>query len=218
MRDKLCLCHIMGKSEQPETLISVDNASIMRGSSLILRDFTLSAKAGQIVWLRGSNGSGKTTLLRCIAGLLPYAAGTLTVKGSMSMADENLALDGSLALEAALEFWRKLDGTAPASLENAIKFFDLLGLTEMPVRFLSTGQRKRAALARVMASQTDIWLLDEPYNGLDDANMKRLDKAITTHTANGGIAVVAAHRSPDIKVDKRVTIGKPESGQTERTA
>jgi heme exporter protein A len=208
----------MVNSEQQQTMFSVENASIMRGNSLILRDFSLLAKAGQIVWLRGSNGSGKTTLLRCIAGLLPYAAGTLIVKGSMSMADENLALDGSTVLEAALEFWRKLDGTDPANLEKAIKSFDLLGLTEMPVRFLSTGQRKRAALARVMASQTDIWLLDEPYNGLDDANMKRLDNAIMAHTANGGIAVVAAHRSPDIKVDKRVTIGKPESGNAEMPA
>jgi heme exporter protein A len=77
---------------------------------------------------------------------------------------------------------------------------DLQDLAHIPVRFLSTGQRKRASIARVLASHADIWLLDEPYNGLDSASRVRLDQAIIARAASGGIVLVAAHQPPSINV------------------
>jgi heme exporter protein A len=77
---------------------------------------------------------------------------------------------------------------------------DLQNLVHIPVRFLSTGQRKRASIARVLASNADIWLMDEPYNGLDSASCARLDQAIIARVASGGIVLLAAHQPPSINV------------------
>jgi heme exporter protein A len=77
---------------------------------------------------------------------------------------------------------------------------DLQDLAHIPVRFLSTGQRKRASIARVLASQAEIWLMDEPYNGLDSASCARLDQAMLAHAALGGIVLVVAHQPPSINV------------------
>jgi heme exporter protein A len=93
-----------------------------------------------------------------------------------------------------------MDGASAAERSAALADMDLQGLAKIPVRFLSTGQRKRASIARVLASKADIWLLDEPYNGLDSASCARLDQAITTQAASGGIILVAAHQPPSINV------------------
>jgi heme exporter protein A len=88
----------------------------------------------------------------------------------------------------------------------ALKTFDLQALVDMPVRYLSSGQRKRANLAVAIASPAPVWLLDEPYNALDSVNMTRLDDAILRHSAKGGIAIVAAHQSPSIAVSDTISL------------
>jgi heme exporter protein A len=88
---------------------------------------------------------------------------------------------------------------------------DLQALAQVPVRFLSTGQRKRASIARVLTSKADIWLLDEPYNGLDSPSCARLDQAITARAANGGIVLVAAHQPPSINVAHSLILDRPEA-------
>jgi heme exporter protein A len=185
--------------------------AVVRGNRLVLSRFSLYAESGDIIWLRGINGSGKSTLLRLIAGLLPKASGTVSVDGSIALADENSALDGGLSVERALRFWARLDGASAAALEQAMAANDLLPLAEIPLRFLSTGQRKRANLARAMASGASIWLLDEPYNGLDSASATRLDAAILRHAASGGIAVVAAHQVPSVNVAQSILLDRRTS-------
>jgi heme exporter protein A len=93
-----------------------------------------------------------------------------------------------------------MDGASADAREAALIDMDLQDLAHIPVRFLSTGQRKRASIARVLASDADIWLLDEPYNGLDSASCVRLDQAIIARAASGGIVLVAAHQPPSINV------------------
>jgi heme exporter protein A len=93
-----------------------------------------------------------------------------------------------------------MDGASTNVRDAALMDMDLQDLANIPVRFLSTGQRKRASIARVLASQADIWLMDEPYNGLDSASCARLDQAMLAHTASGGIVLVAAHQPPSINV------------------
>jgi heme exporter protein A len=186
--------------------IRLRDAAILRGGRLVLKDFSLAAESGEIVWIRGANGSGKSTLLRAIAGLLPLAAGDFEIQGTVALTDEALALDPESSLEEGLRFWAKLDGVNSAVLEKALEALDLVPLAELPVRLLSAGQKKRGALARMIASGAKIWLLDEPYNGLDQANVVRLDEALRRHAAAGGMALVASHIAPTVNVARSVTL------------
>jgi heme exporter protein A len=177
----------------------------------VLRGLSVTARSGDIIWVRGANGCGKSTLLRLIAGLLHATAGSVKTEGRIALADENLALDANLTVEKALMFWADMDGASADERSAALADMDLQGLAQVPVRFLSTGQRKRASIARVLASKADIWLLDEPYNGLDSASCARLDQAITAHAATGGIVLVTAHQPPSINVAHSLILDRPEA-------
>lgn len=188
--------------------VVLDNVAVIRGNRLVLDRFSLAAGHCDIVWIRGPNGSGKSTLLRLVAGLLPNASGQLDVEGAVALADENLALDPNLTLEAALGFWVKMDAATAAARENALAAMDLVPLADVPVRYLSTGQCKRASLARLLASQAPVWLLDEPYNGLDSDSATRLDTALLKHAGAGGIALVAAHQAPSVNVAQSILLDR----------
>lgn len=190
--------------------VHLQNVAVIRGNRLVLQGVNIDADAGDVIWIRGANGCGKSTLLRLIAGLLPSASGTVKLDGRIALSDENLALDTGLSVERALRFWADMDGADAARRDMALSAMDLLSLADIPVRFLSTGQRKRASLARILASDAAIWLLDEPYNGLDSASAARLDDAILKHSAIGGIAIVAAHQAPSINVAQSVVLDRRE--------
>lgn len=186
--------------------VKLSSIAVMRGNRLVLQNFSMVAKPGNIIWLRGANGAGKSTLLRVIAGLLPVLAGTVRVDGTISLVDDVALLDGTRSLDHALAFWTKLDAANADDRESALKAFDLLSLIDVPIRYLSSGQKKRAALAIACASPSPIWLLDEPYNALDSLNMLKLDEAILRHSAKGGIVIVAAHQSPSIAVTENISL------------
>ena len=196
----------MSSRQAPLPTLSLENVAVIRGNRLVLRDLSVSARSGDIIWIRGANGCGKSTLLRLVAGLLAVASGSVDAQGRIALADENLALDANLTVEAALKFWADMDGASATDQSTALANMDLQALASIPVRFLSTGQRKRASIARVLASRADIWLLDEPYNGLDSASCTRLDQAITDHAASNGIVLVAAHQPPTINVAQSLVL------------
>lgn len=147
---------------------------------------------GQAVHIAGPNGIGKSSLLRILAGLLRPYSGTLEREGALGLMDERPALDGAMSLERALAFWADIDRAG--DLERIMERLDLADLADVPVRFLSTGQRKRAAMARLIAQSAPIWLLDEPLSGLDEASRGRVDGLVGNHLAGGGIAVIASHQ------------------------
>ncbi len=151
--------------------------------------FALDGGAALIV--SGPNGVGKSSLLRLAAGLLEPAGGTITVAGTRALADEHPALETAQPLGKALGFWAGIDG---GDVGAALAAVGLAQLAPVPVRMLSTGQRRRATLARTLASRADIWLLDEPANGLDSGSVTMLEAQIAAHRARGGIAVVASHQ------------------------
>lgn len=186
--------------------LHLENVAVIRGNRQVLSGLNLRVAAGELVWVRGANGCGKSTLLRVISGLLNSTSGEVRADGRLALADENLALDPNLTVSDALRFWAHMDGASPSERDAALTAMDLVSLSDVPVRYLSTGQRKRASIARVLASRCAIWLLDEPYNGLDSASCAHLDKAILSHIGSGGIVMLAAHQSPSINVSESLVL------------
>ena len=171
-------------------LLACEGVACLRGERLLFRDLSFTLAAGEALWLQGPNGIGKSSLLRLIAGLLRADAGTVQRHAAFALADERTALDPELPLGAALAFWASVDGSDPAP---AMASLALAALADVPVAYLSTGQRKRAVLARTIASGAPIWLLDEPGNGLDTASLTSLRCAVAGHRGGGGAVIFASH-------------------------
>jgi heme exporter protein A len=172
--------------------LSFTDVSCARGGRVLFSGVSFALDAGDVLTVGGPNGVGKSSLLRVAAGLLRAEAGVVTRDGDVALADESPALDPVLPLAKALQFWADIDG---GSVKDALASVDMGHLSQVPVRMLSTGQRRRATLARTLASGADIWLLDEPSNGLDAAGVTILEGLIATHRLRGGIAVVATHQT-----------------------
>lgn len=192
--------------------LKLDQLAVRRGGRLILTGINLEVGPGEAVRLAGANGVGKSSLIRVLAGLIWPYTGSAEVQGGTALADEGLALESERALADALRFWARLDGGDCAA---AMEAMGLAPLAPVPVRLLSTGQRKRAALARVIASGAEIWLLDEPGNGLDDEGLERLTHAIEAHRAKGGIVVFASHFSPVLKDCRTIDLADYVPAETE---
>ena len=173
------------------TRMAFDVVTGVRGGRTLFAGVSFNLQAGDALLVTGANGAGKSSLLRIAAGLLAPATGVVMAEGQVALADERLTLDRELPLAKALGFWADIDGgdVAVALVETG-----LAALAEVPVRLLSTGQRKRAVLARVQAAGARIWLLDEPANGLDADGVAMLEAMIAQHRIRGGIAVVATHQ------------------------
>ncbi|QNO26516.1 heme ABC exporter ATP-binding protein CcmA [Sphingopyxis sp. OPL5] len=174
-------------------LLRLDRVACIRGDRLLFEELSLALAPGEALWLRGPNGAGKSSLIRVAAGLLRAAAGTVERFGRVALIDEASALDAELPLRRALDFWARVDTVDGHTVDRAMEAMALHPLAEVPVAMLSTGQRKRAAMVRVVASGAPIWLLDEPANGMDDAAQARLVAAIAMHRANGGAVMLASH-------------------------
>jgi heme exporter protein A len=172
------------------SLLRLDRVACVRGGRLLFENLSLGLAEGEAVLVTGPNGVGKSSLIRVAAGLLPASAGRVARAGPAALADDSLALDERLSLERALAFWARLDRSR---VGPGMKAMGLSHLASVPVRMLSTGQRKRAGLARIACSGAMIWLLDEPANGLDTEGVERLDALIAAHRARGGALLAASH-------------------------
>ncbi|MBT0669398.1 heme ABC exporter ATP-binding protein CcmA [Novosphingobium profundi] len=177
-----------------EVKIAIRELACRRGDRLLFRGLSMDLNAGQAVQVAGGNGIGKSSLLRIVAGLAPAFAGTVERAGAIGLVDERPALDPTRSLGDALAFWQAIDGTAPDEARAALERLGLADLTDVPVRYLSTGQKKRAALARLIGQNAPLWLLDEPLNGLDVHAVALTETIVREHCAGGGIALVASHQ------------------------
>jgi heme exporter protein A len=177
-----------------QTLLAFDALACRRGDRLLWRGASAALRPGDALHVSGANGTGKSSLLRLLAGLLPPAAGSVERRARTALIDETLALDRALPLAEALLFWARLDGGTLVSVLTALDRLGVAHLAPVPVRILSTGQKKRAALARVLAADAPLWLLDEPANGLDRDGVVLLEGLIAAHRAAGGAIVLASHQ------------------------
>ncbi|MDP5103066.1 MAG: heme ABC exporter ATP-binding protein CcmA [Erythrobacter sp.] len=179
----------------PPSLIA-ENLACRRGERLLFRRLSFKLAPGDACHVTGANGAGKTTLIRAMAGLTTPYAGTVTRAGALALLDERSGLDPDLPLGRALDFWFGIDGCSKAAAVMAR--LRLGTLAEVPVRYLSTGQKKRAALGRVLGQAAPIWLLDEPLSGLDAASQALVSELVREHCSGGGIALIASHQPLDV--------------------
>lgn len=167
-------------------LLRFDEVALVRGGRLLFEGLSFSVAPGEALQVRGANGAGKSSLIHLAAGLLHQRAGSVH-RTPLSLADDNAALDRELPLACALRFW----GGEVGPPMDAV---GIAHLADVPVRFLSSGQLKRAALARVAGSGVPMWLLDEPLNALDGDGIERLGAMIERHRAEGGSVLAASHQ------------------------
>jgi heme exporter protein A len=167
-------------------LLRFERVALRRGGRLLFEDMDLELGPGDAIQVTGRNGSGKTSLIRLAAGLLRQERGEIE-RSALALADDGRALDRELPLERAIRFWSR-------SGDEAMDSLGVGGLRHIPVRLLSSGQLKRAALARVAASRAPLLLLDEPLNALDSDGADRLERLIARHRFDGGAVLAASHQ------------------------
>jgi heme exporter protein A len=182
-----------------------EDLACRRGERLIFAGVSLTLPPGSALVLTGANGSGKSSLLRLLATLLAPAAGRLLWGGAPIGADLALhrarvayvghldAIKPALSVRETLAFWAGMRG-GPMPLGAPLAAFALEPLADWPCRWLSAGQRRRLALARLVATAAPLWLLDEPAAALDADGEARLVAAIAAHRVAGGRVVVATHQ------------------------
>ncbi len=193
----------------PMPELEVTGLSCRRGGRPVVRNISFTVARGELLALTGRNGSGKTTLLRALALLVTADAGGIRWQGADIRHDRDgwrrqIAWLGHLdGLKADLSVRENLVTAchlreAPADrVDAALAAFDLAPLAHRAARTLSAGQRRRAALARVAASDAPLWLLDEPLNALDAPSQAALRSALGQHLAAGGLAIAATHAPID---------------------
>ena len=173
-------------------LLTASNLAVFRGERLVLSDLSFSLAPGGVLLLRGANGAGKSTLLRAIAGLTPLAAGVLRWNGEDALEDLPTHA-GRIAWLGHLDAVKP--GLTPAehSGASALGAVGLAAYAALPARLLSAGQKRRLAIARIIASPAPLWLLDEPTTGLDAASAEKFRALCELHRAQGGMIIASTH-------------------------
>ncbi len=187
--------------------LSVDKVHVWRGDRHVLQGVSTQVRPGELLHVSGPNGTGKTTLLRVVSGLLRPEQGSVTWGGqsivshrtdyqaALAYAAHEPALKGDLTALENLRFSVGLKRrSSAAELRGALERTGVTACADLPARVLSAGQRRRVSLARVVAMQASVWLLDEPYANLDAAGSELVSGLLQAHVAAGGLALVVAHR------------------------
>src|SRR6266404_3505769 len=195
--------------------LGVEKVHVWRGDRHVLKGVSLNLRSRQLLHVSGPNGTGKTTLLRVVCGLLRPEQGLVSWKGrsildiraeyqgALAYASHEPALKGDLTALENLRFAvglkrRVTVGDLPARLDQT----GVAACADLPARVLSAGQRRRVAMARVLAMGASLWLLDEPFTNLDAAGSDLLRRLLQSHVEGGGLALVVAHH--DLKLDCHV--------------
>jgi heme exporter protein A len=196
--------------------LCVEKVHVWRGDRHVLRGVSLEVHPGELMHVSGPNGTGKTTLLRVVSGLLRPEKGSVAWQGrsiaataaeyqcALAYASHEPALKGDLTALENLRFTVGLKRRVTAAeLRSSLERTGVANCADLPARVLSAGQRRRVAMARVLAFRADIWLLDEPFTNLDASGSSLLSALLAEHVGQGGLALVVAHHDLNVAVQTR---------------
>ncbi len=179
-----------------------------RGGETIFAGVSFALSDGEALVVTGPNGAGKTTLMRVLAGLLPAAAGSVRIEGGgeafpdIASAVHFLgpvnAMKTALSVRENLSFWQAFAGKRHLSVDDALDRVDLGHVADLPFGYLSTGQKRRIAIARLFLNFRPLWLLDEPTAGLDAQSSQALSRFVREHLAGSGMAIAVTHLPLDL--------------------
>jgi len=211
----------------PPQILAARGLRVDRGGRAIVSNVDFELRGGEALVVLGRNGAGKSTLLRALAGLLPLRGGTIQFTGAddAPLAEQAHYIGHADGLKAALtgfenlEFWARMLGGSGGGESiglppaEALQKVGLPRIGDFPVGYLSAGQKRRVALARLFIAPRPVWILDEPATALDIASQETLGKAMADHRANGGMIIAATHAplgladAQELRLDaRRVTL------------
>jgi heme exporter protein A len=198
-----------------------ENLGGERGGETVFSSISFSLSGGEALLVTGPNGSGKSTLLRVLAGLLPASSGRAHVEGggedfpTVASAAHLLGhangMKTVLSVSDNLRFWREFLGPGRVNIDAALDAVGLADIGSIPFGSLSTGQRRRAAMARLLISHRPVWLLDEPTAGLDRASENRFAGIMKDHLASGGMIVAATHLPLGLEGTSELRLGRVDA-------
>ena len=203
-------------------ILILEDLSFQRNENFLFSNINVSLNSGEILQILGHNGSGKTTLLRLIVSALNLELGKIlwqgkNVKNIRESYLENLlflghkpGLKGLLSAEENLTWWRSLNKTNLITNSAAFKHVGLNSNKDEPCCYLSAGQLRRAALARLYVSNAKLWVLDEPFASIDKQFSIELKALLISHLDNGGIVLLSTHQNLEIKNMKYISLPYPD--------
>lgn len=199
---------------------AAEGLACVRAGRRVFEGLSFALAPGDALLLRGANGSGKSTLLRCLAGLLRPAAGVLRRDGA-DIAEEpethrsrlrylghHEAVKPQLSVAENLRFAAALAGISEPDIEAGLDAVGIGRLADLPARYLSAGQRRRLALARLVAAPAPLWLLDEPLSGLDAAAAARFAEMVAAQRQAGGMVVLSVHGPLELPGAAELDLGR----------
>ncbi|HZL00626.1 MAG TPA: heme ABC exporter ATP-binding protein CcmA [Caulobacteraceae bacterium] len=177
------------------TALHIENLAVARGERVLFRELSFGANAGEAVALTGPNGAGKTSLLRCVAGFIAPMEGAVRFDGAGEphLIGHQDGLKSGRTGREELDFWVRWHGGESAAGLAAARRLGLDRALDLEVRRLSAGQRRRLALARILAAPRALWLLDEPLAPLDAEGRALIGQEMAAHLARGGLILAAVH-------------------------
>jgi heme exporter protein A len=200
-------------------LLEARDLECVRDERILFTGLSFSVTPGEVVQIEGDNGSGKTSLLRILSGLALAESGEVLWQGAplhrvRSDYFANLAWLGhahgvklelnpleNLRVARALKRPR-----GDVDLEEALAAVGLAGFEDVPARMLSAGQCRRVALARLLVTRAQVWILDEPFTAIDRRGVRDIEDLVTRHTAAGGVALLTTHQMARLERCKVVSI------------
>ena len=211
-------------------LLRAERLSCRRAERPVLAGIDLALAPGAALLLSGANGSGKSSLLRLLAGLLPAESGAIfwndipvsadpeAHRARLAFVGHRDAVKPGMSVADNIEDWAALYRAPADAGMTALAGFGLERLADLPARYLSAGQRRRLALARLLLVHRPLWLLDEPQAGLDAAASERLAATIADHRATGGIAIVASHGGLDLPAAQQLDLDRAQRSVQDENA
>jgi heme exporter protein A len=203
--------------------LSVNNLACERGERRIFEGVSFTLEPGEALVITGRNGAGKSSLLDLLAGRLHPAAGTIVLQGagerslteSLHYVGHRDALKGALTAQENLAFARDFLGNPHLSPQDALDAVGLAHAAGLPVAYLSAGQRRRVALARLLVAHRLLWLLDEPTSALDAASQETLRLLLERHREGGGMIAATTHSPLLLRDAKEIRIERTRSASSD---